>query len=407
MSEPANGETGSDGVNTIGTAVVFGAGATGRGIIAPAFAAGGLETIFIETDAALVEAINRRGKYDVSVVRTEPGSIRETQTVAPVRAIHSRDRVRAAGEIALAKMVCFSSLNSMAETAMPTLAAGLLARRKSLATPLNVLLRNRNSDIVQIWRQTVGEHLPEKNREDVLAQTGFVRILIPSRIVSACGQDGNLLDVSVMPTGQLEIETNGLIETLPDLPGFEAAADFEARVARRQLDNCVTYVLGYLGYAAGHEYGWQALDDARIAALIRAVQNEIGQALVAEHGFAPDAQATYEADQLAYLANPATTRLVCRTLAINPVGMLEMPGGLISAARLCERHGIAPVALAWAIVAALRHHDAENGEAVKLQTRLRDNGLEATLWQVCEIAPGEALGRRIEEVWQATNNGAV
>jgi len=53
-------------------AVPFGAGNIGRGFMGELFSRSGYHTRFVEIDPAIVQAINRRGRYQVRRVAADP-----------------------------------------------------------------------------------------------------------------------------------------------------------------------------------------------------------------------------------------------------------------------------------------------------------------------------------------------
>jgi mannitol-1-phosphate 5-dehydrogenase len=62
-------------------------------------------------------------------------------------------------------------------------------------------------------------------------------------------------------------------------------------------------------------------------------------------------------------------------------------------------YGIQPVYLALAIAAALQYTNPEDASAVKLQTKLAQDGLDAVLRSVCDIDPEGELARLIKARW--------
>lgn len=382
------------------TAVQFGAGNIGRGFLAQLFHESGLEVVFVDVSEPLINEINRRGAYPIHLV----GPSSETIPIAGVRAVHGRDRVRVAGEIAKCEIVCTAVGANALPGIAPALAAGLLARHKSVGTPVNVLLCENLHDAATLLRQAVREHLPEKNRDDVLTKTGFVQAVVSRMVPVQTEEDRakDLLAIKVEAYKRLPIDAHALVGTLPPLVGVEPVTDFAAHVERKlYTHNCAHAVLGYLGYAAGLTYGYEALRDARIAPLLRAVLDETGQALIRKHGFAPAEHAAHVADLLERFQNEFLGD-TCRRLARDPIRKLAPEDRLVGAARLCESQEIAPKALAWAIAAALRYDDTDDLSALELQRLLREAGREITLRQICGILPNEPLAALIEEAMDAT-----
>lgn len=382
------------------TAVQFGAGNIGRGFLAQLFHESGLEVVFVDVADAVVDALNARGKYAIHIVGPEA----ETALIDRVRAVHGRDRVRVAGEIARAAIVCTAVGASALPHVAPALAAGLLARHKSVGTPVNLLLCENLHDAAALLRAAVAVHLPAKDRDAVLAKTGFVQTVV-SRMVpiqTEAERAADPLDIRVEAYKRLPVDAAAIVGTLPPITGVEPVADFEALVERKlYTHNCAHAALGYLGHAAGHTYGYEALRDPRIAPLVRAILDETGQALIKKHGFAPSEHAAHVTDLLQRFDN-ADLGDTCRRLARDPLRKLAHDDRLVGAARLCESQGVPPQALAWAIAAALRYDDPEDASACALQRMLRTEGRATTLQHVCAIAPGEPLAALIDEVMETT-----
>jgi mannitol-1-phosphate 5-dehydrogenase len=385
----------------MGTAVQFGAGNIGRGFLAQLFHESGLEVVFVEVAEEVVEALNSRRAYAIQIVG--PGA--ETVSIGNVRAVHGRDRVRVAGEIALAEIVCTAVGAHALPQIAPALAAGLLARHKSLATPVNSLLCENLHEAAAVLRAAVESHLPAKDRETILAKTGFVQAVVSRMVPLQTGAErtADPLAIKVEAYKRLPIDATAIVGALPPLVGVEPVANFEAHVERKlYTHNCAHAVLGYLGYAAGHTYGYQALRDPRIASLLNAVMAETGQALIRKHGFDPAEHNAYETDLRERFQNESLGD-TCRRLSRDPLRKLAPDDRLVGAARLCESQGIAPRALSWAIAAALRYDDPEDPSAAELQRLLRARGREITLRQVCRILPDEPLAALIEEAIKTTH----
>lgn len=382
------------------TAVLFGAGNIGRGFLAQLFHESDLEVVFVDVTDSVVDALNARRAYAISIVGAGAGTIRIDQ----VRAVHGRDRVQVAEEIAQAEIVCTAVGANALPLVAPALAAGLLARHKSLGTPVNILLCENLYDAARLLRAAVADHLPEKNRDDVLAKTGFVQAVV-SRMVPAQTEADRVADplsIRAEAYKRLPVDAQAIVGALPPIVGVEPVANFAACVERKLYShNCAHAVLGYLGYAAGYRYGYEALRDARIAPLLRAVLAETSEALIRRHGFTPEGQNAHVADLLKRFTNESLGD-TCIRLARDPVRKLAPDDRLVGAARLCETQGVTPRALAWAIAAALRYDEPSDPSAAELQGILRDLGREITLRKICGIAPTEPLAALIEEAMNVT-----
>jgi mannitol-1-phosphate 5-dehydrogenase len=74
---------------------------------------------------------------------------------------------------------------------------------------------------------------------------------------------------------------------------------------------------------------------------------------------------------------------------------------LVGAARLAEKAGVKPDALAWGIAAGFCFDAADDPMAVEMQTRIREQGFAAVLSAVSEIQAAEPLGQMVRERYTA------
>src|SRR5579871_2421700 len=331
----------------VGTAVLFGAGNIGRGFLAQLFSESGLEVVFVEVADAIVAALNARREYPIHIVG--PGA--ETIRIRNVRAVPGRERELVAAEIARAEILGTAVGANALPYVAPTLAAGLSARYHDSGQPVDILLCENLHDAAGLFRAQVAGHLPGAEREAILARTGFVQAVV-SRMVplqTEAERNADPLAIRVEAYKRLPVDAKAFVRPPLPMVGLEPVADFAAYEARKlYTHNCAHAVLGYLGYAAGHTYGYQALRDPRIYALLKAVLEETGQALIRKYAFDPEEHAAHVADLLVRFDNESLGD-TCRRLARDPVRKLAPEDRLVGAARLCESQGIAPNALAWGI----------------------------------------------------------
>lgn len=352
-----------------------------------------MEVVFVDVADTLVEALSARRGYEITLVGPEAG----TFSVERVRAVHGRDRVRVAGEVAAAEIVSTAVGAAALPHVAPALAAGLLARHKGTGAPLNILLCENLRHAAAQARAEVEVCLPEKDRETILQKTGFVQAIV-SRMVPARTSEESARDplgIRVEAYKRLPVDARSVVGRLPAIPGIEPVFDFAAHLERKlYTHNCAHAVLGYLGHAAGFHSAFQALEDPRIRARLEAVLQETGTALARRHRFTAADQTGYERDLLARFANRELGD-TCLRLARDPLRKLAPEDRLSGAARLCEGQGIRPEALAGVIAVALRHSDPTDPSALELQRRLAEQGLAELLRTLCGISAEEPLGRMI------------
>lgn len=376
-----------------GTAVQFGAGNIGRGFIAQLFHESGLEIVFVDVASDLVEALNARGAYTIQIVGKEAQQVH----ITGVRAVHGRDREQVVAEVAQAEIVCTAVGAGALPHIAPVLASGLLVRHQRGAGPINILLCENLHSAATHFRDMVAVHLPEALRAPVLTQTGFVQTVVARMVPSLTAEERAIdpLAVRVEAYKRLPADAHAVVGTFPPIVGVELVDNFPAWEARKlYTHNCAHAVIGYLGHRRGYVYGYEALQDPRITALLERVMQETGNALIAEYGFDPHEHAAHVADLMERFRNESLGD-TCQRLARDPIRKLAPGDRLVGAARLCEAHNIVPDALAAVIACALRYADPDDPSAPALQKMLREKGLQETLRAISGIDPKEPLATYI------------
>lgn len=368
-------------------AVQFGAGNIGRGFLAQLFHESGLEVVFVDVQRPMIEALNSRKEYTIHIV----GKGAEDVLIDNVRAIDGQNVDAVAAAIANAEIVCTAvGVNALKYTA-PAIALGLLERQKTCASPLNILLCENLHNAAEVLRDAVAARIPDDLREACLLNTGFVQTVVGRMVPLPTPEEteADLLAVRVEAYKHLPVDAEAWVGAATDYVGIERVSPFQAYVDRKLFaHNCAHAVLGYLGYARGLEYGYQALHVAEIRETLQAVLAETSEALVRKHGIDRTELAEHIADLLERFNNRDLGD-TCRRLARDPLRKLAPGDRVMGAVRCCEAQSVKPAALATALAAGLRYNDASDPSAMEVQRLLSELGLDETLRIVCGIAPGE------------------
>jgi mannitol-1-phosphate 5-dehydrogenase len=370
------------------TAVQFGAGGIGRGFVTQLFHESGLEVVFVDVAASVVDALNARGSYPIHIV----GQNAETVPISDVRAVIGTDIQAVAAEVANAKVIC----TAVGAGALPYLAPALAAGLQQRTSPVNVILCENLHDAADVMRRAVAERLPDAERDAVLGRTGFVQAVVARMVPVPTDEERatDILAIRVEAYKRLPIDANAIVGELPPLVGIDPVANFEAWVERKlYIHNCAHAILGYAGSRFGYEYGWQALEDERIDALTDQIMAENGLALLKKHGFTADEMAAHIDDLKNRFRNRALGD-TCRRLARDPIRKLAPDDRLVGAARLCQEMGVASK-LSFVIALALNHSDPDDPVTVRLNGMIEKDGIEQTMQTVCGIAPEEPLGQDV------------
>ena len=382
------------------TAVIFGAGSVGRGFLGQLFSETGYHVVFVDVDEPLIEALSTRGSYTLRLAGIQKT---EDLTIGPVDAINGMDIEGVAREVARANLMATAvGARALSAIAKP-IAAGLDRRWQAHHnTPLNVILCENLHDAPDLLRSYVEHGLPKTPKTLLPERVGFVSAVI-ARMSPVPTPEQRAADPTLIvaePYKVLPVDRDAFVGPVPDIVGMQPVSPFAAYVERKlYIHNAGHAMLGYMGFRRGYTYGYEALTDPPIYALLHQALSESGQALMAEHGLDPVAMAEHVQCLLDRFANRALGDPISR-LARDPMRKLAPGDRLVGAARLAQKHDIVPQGLAWGIAAALAYDNQDDPHAVELQADLTERGLDRALRTVCDIQPDEPLAQLVRERYQ-------
>ncbi len=340
------------------TAVQFGAGSVGRGFLGQLFCEAGLETVFIDTDNELIDALNRAHQYQLEIV----GMNHEVHLIQPVRAVEACNLADCAQAVADATIACTAVGAHALDAAALTIAEGLQRRFLTQAEPLNILVCENLPHADTLLRDAVKQRLPAEFHAQLDSSVGFVRTVV-ARMTPVATAEQRLRDVTSIRTEEyktLPVDKDAVVGVLPRIPGIEAVGCFQSEIDRKLFaHNGAHAVLGYLGWKAGVEFGWQALQVPYIAESVAGALNEVSQALHKEWGVPSKVMADYCDDLVRRFANRDLGD-TCIRLCRDPQRKLAHNDRLVGAASLCYSHGVSPIYLARGIAAALTYLASPN-----------------------------------------------
>ncbi len=382
-------------------AIMFGAGNIGRGFLGQLFSESGYRVNFVDVDQTLLDALNQQGRYTIRLVTNESST---DVSVGPVRGLPAGERETVAGVIAEAEIGATAVGAGALKHVAPVVAAGIMRRaEQGVTTPFNLIICENLKHAAHLFRGMVENELPPDYHPYLTDHIGFVDTVIarmvPPLPAELRAQDPSLIVVE--PYKELPVDAAGFVGSPPAIVGMQPVAPFAFYTERKlYLHNAGHAVLGYLGYQRGYEYGYEALQDADIAAAVRGAMEESQQALEQKYGMPRGSITPYIDDLLARFHNRALGDTVFR-LSRDPIRKLAPSDRLIGAALTALEQGVEPVNLVRGITAALRFDPSEDPVAVQLQDQLQRTGLEAVLKSVCGLAPDSPLAELIKRQFES------
>lgn len=266
--------------------VQFGAGNIGRSFIGQVFSKAGYEVVFVDVAAALVEALNREGRYRVVVKQS--GREDAILTVAPVRAVNGREVALVVRELEQATVVCTSVGKGALPHVLPVLAAGLAAREAAGNTrPLDIIFAENIRNVADFARTELARRLPAGFPLE--SRVGFVESSIGKMvpIMKQADLARDPLWVFGEAYNTLILDAQGFRNGVPPVKDIKAVANIRAYVDRKLfIHNLGHAAAAYFGFMAHpeREMLWEVLEDERVVAAVRAAMEQAAVALHAEYG---------------------------------------------------------------------------------------------------------------------------
>ena len=237
-----------------------------------------------------------------------------------------------------------------------------------------------------LMRGWIDPHFTDAERTWADANLGLVEAsisrMVPPQTPEELAQDR--LRIRVDPSSELPVDSAAFKGAIPALDGIIPYSPFEFYMQRKLFLNNGSHALcAYLGYGAGYEYIWQAVEDPRIREAVRASMRANA----------------YIEDLLVRFPNRALMDTVARVGA-DPARKLRRNDRIVGAALFAMEQGVDPAPIVRGIVAALRFDEPGDPTAPALQADLRERGLDYVMTNTMGLAPGEPLRALIEAAWR-------
>lgn len=376
-------------------ALHFGAGKIGRGFIGAVLAQAGYEVVFVDALAAVVEAINRQGRYSVHLVGRQPVA----QTIEGVAALCVGD-VSVVQKFAETDIVTTAvSLAKLAEIA-PIIARGIEHRMGAgLTAPINIICCENGIRATSTLRDLVYPLLGADAQSYADNFVGFADCGV-DRIVPIVSLE-RPLDVAVEPYFEWCIDRTAIKGPLPPIASAHFVDNIEAYISRKLFTlNTAHCTTAYLGALKGYQYIHEAICDAQIRQTVKGVIDECSAALVRHFGLDAAQQDAYAQTILQRFANQHLGDTVSR-VSRDPKRKLS-PGLYFSyPITLALQMGVEVDYLATAVAAVLRFRSAEDSQSLAIGEMIDSFGVKNTVIELCKIENStvlELVERRYYEI---------
>ncbi len=378
--------------------VVFGAGATGRGHVGLLAWQAGFELVFVDKKPDLVQLLQRAGSYRVRLY----GDREQEIEVSGFRVYHASERAKIAEEVADAALVLTAVFDQNLPDVAETLALAVpvcAARQRS--EPLNCIACENMMDSSSTLGAHVLAQLGDGERAYAQEHFGFPDCMI-SRVVPRPEPDPLLIVTEDYNEWTARADAfRG--EKPPALAALELVENQSARLERKLfIHNGGHAVCGYVGFHRGHRFIHEAVRDPVVGQHVAGALDELGEVIRRKHGFSPESIDAYKADLGRRGAIPQLADAVLRVVR-DPVRKLSPRERLVAPAVLAVEYGLPRAWIVKGIVAALKYRHPDDAQSLALAARLAQQGLEPTLYEVCQLAPNSPLVAEIRAAWDGWN----
>lgn len=328
---------------------IFGAGSVGRGFIGQIFSEAGWRVTFVDTDAALIAALNTGSYRHVTL----SDQYSEERLVTGVEAVDGRDVEGVAAAVASADFLATAVGAANMKYIAPALAEGLRRRAAAEGGPLDIMLAENLHNASKVLRDLLAETLGEDAGE-VLASVGVLETSI-GRMIPVPSAERRAEDpswIAVEPYRELPFDCAAARAPLPDVPDLLCRRDIpfafysDRKLYLHNLGHCLT---AYLGELMGDEEIADAIRRPEVFRRVHMVMDTAARALSLEYGEPLDSVRSNVEDLLRRFANRALHDTVER-VGRDPQRKMAEGDRFLGALALAAKHGMArPVTIAVAI----------------------------------------------------------
>ncbi len=397
--------------------IQFGAGNIGRSFVGQIFSNAGWEVVFIDIDRRIIDELNRRRRYTVTV----KDRIEETIEVTNIRGIHASDIDQISDEIAQSDLISTAVGQQALPHIMRPIALGLLKRQRvSPGKPIDIVICENMRNAGAYFRKALQEVVVKERQEcadfSLEEQVGFVETSIGKMvpIMSEKDRAKDPLLVYVEAYNTLIVDKLGFKGQIPDIPQLDPKENIRAYVDRKlYIHNLGHGVLGYTSqvFRPHYYYVWEAAFDRELGQITKNAMWESGSSLIAEYPneFNEQNIGIHIDDLISRFRNKALGDTMFRA-GRDLYRKLGPNDRLIGAVHLCVKQGLVPTYICLAVASAFffKAKD-ENGNMYKQDQLFHENemsrGPRHVLKEVCKIEDMRVV-RLVERYHEMISKGS-
>ncbi len=371
------------------TALIFGAGKTGRGFAAHLAFLGGYDIVLIDKNRQLVDDLRKAGQFDIQVLDNE-----EKSTTINLSGVFHIDDDSWHDQFVETSLVFTSVFGNNLEELAKDFAIALHKRFTENPKQILTIITCENlTGAAHFLKKMVLKTLGQEKEEWLSEHIGFSEAIVFRTCVDATA-DQSPLTVRAQNFFELPCDGDAIKEEL-HVYGLKPLKNFSNQLRRKIYTyNCINAVITYLGAKKGYKQLYDAGNDTEILETAKKAANETSLALVAEFGFDPKEQEEWTNAAFAKFGDKNIPDPIERNGA-DPVRKLSREDRLIGPALLALKHKIYPEGLLEGIFACFDYNDSNKN--FKVVDLIREKGPDFVLTEICGLFKDEELFMRINQ----------
>ena len=379
------------------TAVHFGAGAIGRGLLGDLLHESGYHIVLVDTMKSLIDQINETKSYDL--IEMELGNHRKV--IDNVEALHSIEEAGKVVDVISNAVILTTSVRvENLKRIAPVIGKGLVKRLALGNNPINILAFENAYRASDTLKEEIVKCTPDLNDTNIGNVACFANT-ITDRVVMNIEENGKSV-IQVGDTFEAAIEQNALYDpTARPIKDGSYTNNIDLALDRKLfIVNGGHCACGYLGNLRGYTIMMDGFKDPQVYKEVRDQMCEVGYMLSKKHHI--DYKELQEYIEFAldrYLTSKNTDYVirVCR----NPIRKLNPKDRLAGPAIQAAALGLPFANIARAIAAAFTFDSDKDEESQQIQAYIKQNGIEQAITHFTTIEQGTELFTTILKYYQS------
>lgn len=356
-------------------AIHFGAGNIGRGFIGYLLAKSDYEVTFVDISKALVDDINKYGRYKVITLSTT----KSEEEIQNVKAISLGDTENLQQAILKTDLITLSIGANNLKSTGKLLYKLLLERYKSKnEKPLDIIACENALFATNMLKDSILEESGEDFKQYLQEYVGFPNSAVDRIVPNVSIKKELPIDVAVEDFYEWDIES-GEVKINNKIKGADYVENLEPYLERKLfLLNGAHATIAYLGFKKGYTFVHEAIKDEDIRKAAIGFHKEAIEALSKKHGLDKNALNEYSVKLIKRFENTYLQDELFR-VGRDPMRKLSSKDRLVSPLKLCYDYNMKYDNIILGIAAGFTFDYSGDEKAKEIQNDIATKGIKGAI----------------------------